>query len=51
MSTFPWLTVIGAVPLVGALAIVASPGAPRPAARPTGRPGGCWSSGWPWCSA
>jgi NADH-quinone oxidoreductase subunit M len=30
MSTFPWLTVIGAVPLVGALAIAASPGASAP---------------------
>jgi NADH-quinone oxidoreductase subunit M len=30
MSTFPWLTVIGAVPLVGALAIAVTPGASAP---------------------
>src|SRR5580693_4952818 len=30
MSTFPWLTVIGAVPLVGALAIAVSPGSSAP---------------------
>jgi NADH-quinone oxidoreductase subunit M len=30
MSTFPWLTVIGAVPLVGALAIAVSPGGSAP---------------------
>jgi NADH-quinone oxidoreductase subunit M len=30
MSTFPWLTVIGAVPLVGALAIAATPGVTAP---------------------
>src|SRR5437763_16958681 len=27
MSSFPWLTVIGAIPLVGALAVAAIPGA------------------------
>ncbi len=30
MSTFPWLTVIGAVPLVGALVIAAMPGGSAP---------------------
>ncbi len=30
MSSFPWLTVIGAIPLVGALAIAAIPGASDP---------------------
>ena len=30
MSTFPWLTVIGAVPLVGALAIAVTPGNSAP---------------------
>jgi hypothetical protein len=30
MSTFPWLTVIGAVPLVGALVIVLTPGSSAP---------------------
>ena len=30
MSTFPWLTVIGAVPLVGALAIAVTPGHSAP---------------------
>jgi NADH-quinone oxidoreductase subunit M len=30
MSTFPWLTVIGAVPLVGALAIALAPGGSAP---------------------
>jgi NADH-quinone oxidoreductase subunit M len=30
MSTFPWLTVIGAIPLVGALAIAAIPGPSDP---------------------
>jgi NADH-quinone oxidoreductase subunit M len=30
MSTFPWLTVIGAVPLVGALVISVTPGASAP---------------------
>ena len=30
MSTFPWLTVIGAVPLVGALAIAVTPGGSAP---------------------
>ena len=30
MSTFPWLTVIGAVPLVGALAIAAAPASSAP---------------------
>ena len=32
MSTFPWLTVIGAIPLVGALAISMTPGASAPGA-------------------
>ena len=44
MSTFPWLTVIGAIPLVGALVIALTPGRRRRrAARPTGaarRPAG-----------
>src|SRR5215469_11602706 len=30
MSSFPWLTVIGAIPLVGALAVAAIPGASDP---------------------
>ena len=30
MSTFPWLTVIGAVPLVGALVIAGTPGSSAP---------------------
>jgi NADH-quinone oxidoreductase subunit M len=37
MSTFPWLTVIGAVPLVGALVISLVPGAPAPRAPAEGR--------------
>ena len=32
MSTFPWLTVIGAIPLVGALVILITPGASAPGA-------------------
>jgi len=32
MSTFPWLTVAGAVPLAGALAIALTPGRPPPGA-------------------
>jgi NADH-quinone oxidoreductase subunit M len=32
MSTFPWLTVIGAIPLVGALVIAITPGASAPGA-------------------
>jgi NADH-quinone oxidoreductase subunit M len=32
MSTFPWLTVIGAIPLVGALVISVTPGASAPGA-------------------
>src|SRR5579859_6606376 len=35
MSTFPWLTVIGAIPLVGALAVAAIPGASDPADKVT----------------
>ena len=31
MSTFPWLTVAGAIPLAGAVVIAAVPAAPRPA--------------------
>jgi NADH-quinone oxidoreductase subunit M len=31
MSSFPWLTVIGAIPLVGAVAVAAIPGAADPA--------------------
>ena len=47
MSSFPWLTVTGAIPLAGAVAICLVPGrrsaaAPRPATagelRPAGRP-------------
>ena len=30
MSTFPWLTVIGAIPLVGALAVALTPGQSAP---------------------
>ena len=30
MSTFPWLTVIGAVPLAGALVIAVTPGVSAP---------------------
>jgi NADH-quinone oxidoreductase subunit M len=37
MSTFPWLTVIGAVPLVGALVISLVPGASVPGAVANGR--------------
>ena len=48
MSTFPWLTVAGAIPLAGTLAVCLTPaGLPlavtRTAARVT-----CWSSGSPW---
>ena len=43
MSTFPWLTVIGAVPLVGALAIAPAPGCLRAGQR--GRPGGPAAAG------
>ena len=32
MSTFPWLTVIGAIPLVGAVAVSITPGASAPGA-------------------
>ena len=34
MSTFPWLTVIGAVPLVGALVIALTPGSSAPGGDP-----------------
>src|SRR5215472_3469983 len=35
MSSFPWLTVIGAIPLVGALAVAAIPGASDPSDKAT----------------
>src|SRR5215470_14856754 len=35
MSSFPWLTVIGAIPLVGALAVAAIPGASDPGDKAT----------------
>ncbi|HEV2376867.1 MAG TPA: NADH-quinone oxidoreductase subunit M [Streptosporangiaceae bacterium] len=54
MSTFPWLTVIGALPLAGALAVVAIPGtSPARAAVPAAGgdddaapdTGGAWAAG------
>ena len=38
MSTFPWLTVAGAIPLVGAIAVALTPGPVR-AGRGRGPPG------------
>jgi len=32
MSTFPWLTVAGAIPLVGAVAVALTPGLSAPGA-------------------
>jgi NADH-quinone oxidoreductase subunit M len=40
MSSFPWLTVMGAVPLVGALVIAAIPGGPGGRPRGSALPGG-----------
>src|SRR5215469_13943264 len=36
MSSFPWLTVIGAIPLAGALAVALIPGAAGPGDKDTG---------------
>ena len=45
MSNFPWLTVAGAIPLVGALVVGLTPAGPLQAVTPTGGRATCWSSG------
>ena len=52
MSNFPWLTVAGVIPLVGAITVGLTPGqSTLLAARPTGGPVTCSSSGSRWSSA
>ena len=50
MNGFPWLTIAGAVPLLGAIVIMLIPGLPPTAPRATGRRATRWPSGRRWRS-
>jgi hypothetical protein len=51
MNGFPWLTIAGAVPLLGAIVIALIPGLPpRTAPPPTGGRARRWPSGSRWRS-
>ena len=50
MNGFPWLTVAGAVPLLGAIVIMGVPGLVLWRRRRTSGRGTRWPSGWRWRS-
>ena len=50
MNGFPWLTVAGAVPLLGAIVIMLVPGLPQDSAGSTAGPVTRWPSGSRWRS-